>query len=278
MKFLQGWKTVLLRMQHLGFPWKRALVKALVLHTWFYLGFPLETGVGQSFSPPYMVLPEDHDVFFCMCALGGSTSIFPWNGNFSLKRQKIIAFRKPAEILHKWILQVSSWFNGICNVWHAYIYIADFKVHGFFFVFGKGLQILGLECHILKGIRKPEAGLILPADGLACCTNSTMLRSLASRCLSAAGQTKFRKASDLARPAWDIRDLGGGCTASLLCTTATQSSPRYTYHLQDSCGFCLTIQLVTPFHLVLAHTLSDGNCQTKGTVPCHVVHRHSSKS
>jgi hypothetical protein len=57
MKFLKGWKTGLLRMQHLGFPWKRASVKALVFHTWFYLGFPLETGVGQSFSPPYMVLP-----------------------------------------------------------------------------------------------------------------------------------------------------------------------------------------------------------------------------
>ena len=69
------------------------------------------------------------------------------------------------------------------------------------FVFGKGLQILGLEHHILKGIRKPEAGLILPAGGLACCTNSTMLRSLASRCFSAAGQTKLRKASDLAPPA-----------------------------------------------------------------------------
>ena len=95
------------------------------------------------------------------------------------------------------------------------------------FVFGKGLQILGLEHHILKGIRKPEAGLILPADGLACCTNSTMLRSLASRCFSAAGQTKLRKASDLAPPAWDLRDLGGGCTASLLCTTATESRPRY---------------------------------------------------
>jgi len=36
MKFLKGWKTGLLRMQHLGFPWKRASVKALVLHTWFY--------------------------------------------------------------------------------------------------------------------------------------------------------------------------------------------------------------------------------------------------
>ena len=65
-------------------------------------------GVGQSLSPPYMVLPEDADTFFCMCAfsLEVAQAFFPWNGSFSLKQRKIIAFQKPVEILHKWILHV----------------------------------------------------------------------------------------------------------------------------------------------------------------------------
>ena len=60
-------------------------------------------GVGQSSSPPYMVLPEDPEAFFCMCAFSlevAQAFFFPEMAG------KIIAFQKPAEILHKWILQV----------------------------------------------------------------------------------------------------------------------------------------------------------------------------
>ena len=87
MRFLQDWKTILLRVQYLGFPRKWASVKAWARHTWYY---------------------KDPDAFFCMCAfsLEVARAFFPWNGSFSLKQRKIIAFQKPAEILHKWILQV----------------------------------------------------------------------------------------------------------------------------------------------------------------------------
>ena len=54
--------------------------------------------------------------------------------------------------------------------------------------------------YLLKGIKKPEAGVLLPADGLAVCTSSAIQGNLASSCFSLAGQHKFRKASDLARP------------------------------------------------------------------------------
>ena len=76
-------------------------------------------GVGQSLSPPYMVLPEDPETFFCMCAfsLEVARAFFPWNGSFSLKQRKIIAFQKPAEILHKWILQVYILYSSLFLDW-----------------------------------------------------------------------------------------------------------------------------------------------------------------
>ena len=67
-------------------------------------------------------------------------------------------------------------------------------------VLTKSLHIMGLEHYLLKGFRKPEAGFTLPLDGIACCTNHTVLSKLASCSMAAAGQTKFRKSSDLARP------------------------------------------------------------------------------
>ena len=50
------------------------------------VGFSPEMGVGQSLSPPYMVLPEDPDTFFCMCAF----SLEVARAFFSLKRQFFI--------------------------------------------------------------------------------------------------------------------------------------------------------------------------------------------
>lgn len=67
-------------------------------------------------------------------------------------------------------------------------------------VLTKSLHIMGLEHYLLKGFRKPEAGFTLPLDGIACCTNHTVLSKLASCSMAVAGQTKFRKSSDLARP------------------------------------------------------------------------------
>jgi ribonuclease HI len=67
-------------------------------------------------------------------------------------------------------------------------------------VLRKGLQTMGLEQYLLKGIRKHEAGLLLPVDGIGLCTNFATANSLASCCLQAAGQRRFRKAADLARP------------------------------------------------------------------------------
>ena len=67
-------------------------------------------------------------------------------------------------------------------------------------VFSQSLRILGFDHYLLKGIRKPEAGIVLPVDGLAICTNSAVLSNIVTGCAAAAGQQKFRKAADLARP------------------------------------------------------------------------------
>ena len=98
MRFLQDWKTIILRVQYLGFPRKWASVKAWARHTWYY---------------------KDPDAFFCMCAfsLEVARAFFPWNGSFSLKQRKIIAFQKPAEILHKWILQVYILYSSLFLDW-----------------------------------------------------------------------------------------------------------------------------------------------------------------
>ena len=66
--------------------------------------------------------------------------------------------------------------------------------------FGQSLRILGLEHYLLKGIRKPAAGIVLPVDGIAFCTNQVVLSNLAAGTSQAAGQRTFREASDLARP------------------------------------------------------------------------------
>ena len=75
------------------------------------------------------------------------------------------------------------------------------------------LRIFGLDTYLLKGIRKPEAGLHMPVDGVVLCTDPATLGILTSCTLAVAGQHKFRKSSDLARP-YDLEpNLGGDCTA-----------------------------------------------------------------